>query len=175
MTIYALNNSVFAHSIHIYIIIKQLKKTSMKKVLLICMMFAHWVNYAADQVKTVQQPNAELLCSWQYKTVYHYKQGGTYTAIENFCFYSDHTCLKSRQTIFPGQPGASGSASLNKWMIVKNNLILLDEHGKQQAAFCTKADIKDLMKGEKMICREQSLDQENNLTFTGVALAYIIR
>ena len=143
----------------------------MKKMILICLMFSWMMNFATDN-KTNKNTNAELIGSWQHKTNYFSGKNICYTEIENFYFYSDNSCVKTKSTTSCEGPQSKESNAVTKWIMVKNNIVLLDKNGKQQAAYTTKSNIADLIKGEKTMQQNKQLDAGKAIRISGDELAY---
>ncbi len=143
----------------------------MKKMILICLMFSTMMNFATDN-KNSKTPNADLVGSWQHKTNYYTGNNVCYTEIENFYFYSDNSCVRTKSTNQCDRPQSTESSSVEKWMVVKNNIVLLDKNGKQQGAYTTKSNIADLIKGEKIMQQDKQLNAGKAIQISGNELAY---
>ena len=120
--------------------------------ILICLMFSTMMNFATDN-KNSKTPNADLVGSWQHKTNYYTGNNVCYTEIENFYFYSDNSCVRTKSTTQCDRPQSTESSSVEKWMVVKNN-------------------IADLIKGEKIMQQDKQLDAGKAIQMSGNELAY---
>lgn len=144
----------------------------MKKLILICMMFSWVMNFAADKNGIIQKPNADLIGSWQCKTTYYTGNTSCYTETENFYFFSDNSCVKTKNTSQCNNGDVAATSTVQKWILVKNNIVLLDKYGKQQAAYTAKSNVADLLKGEKIMNQSKQLDAKRDTPLTGDELAY---
>jgi hypothetical protein len=142
----------------------------MKKIL-ICLMFSWMMNFATDN-RNSKNTNTELTGSWQHKTNYYSGKNICYTEIENFYFYSDNSCVRTKITTSCDRPQSIESNAVTKWIIVKNNIVLLDKNGKQQCAYTTKSNIADLIKGENIMKQDKQLDAGKAIRISGDELAY---
>ena len=138
----------------------------MKKVILICMMFSTMMNYAADKKATLK-PNTELIASWQYKTTYLSNGAVCTSQIDNYYFYSDNTCVKESKVMNCRTNIEVKNNSVQRYTIVGNNIVLLNEKGKQTAIFGTNCKVGNLLKGQKMISQTkelptQKIEKSNN-------------
>ncbi len=139
--------------------------------ILICLMFSRMMNFATDKTSQLK-PNAELIGSWQHKTNYYNGNHVCYTEIENFYFYSDNSCVRTKSTTQCDRPQSMENSTIEKWKVVKNNIVLLDKNGKQQGAYTTKSNIADLIKGEKIMQQDKQLDAGKAIQLSGNELAY---
>lgn len=136
----------------------------MKNLILIGLMFASIVNYASDknQVKN-EKVNAELMCSWQYKTNYLQDGKFCYLTTDNYYFYSNNTCVKVTTL---GQCNSTLSNEVIehvRWIKVDNTIALLDKAGKQFFSFATKNDgiIGLLLQGQKVVTNTIDLPKQH--------------
>lgn len=128
-----------------------------KKGFLFSMMLTWMAAFSADNNKIIQKPNADMIGSWQFKTSYSTGGKNCYTETENYYFFSDHSLVKTK-TVYPcTKVTDKEETTIRKWMIVKNNIILLDENGKQEFAYCSKSKVSNLLKGEKIIHQSKDL------------------
>src|SRR5665647_1994914 len=112
-----------------------------KKGFLFSMMLAWIAAFSADNNKIIQKPNADMIGSWQFKTAYSTGGKNCYTEVENYYFYSDNSLVKTKTVSPCNNVITKEETTVQKWMIVKNNIILMDKNGKQQVAFCSKSKI----------------------------------
>ena len=125
----------------------------MKRVITICILLAQAAGFAADN------QNAELLCVWNYKTQFKTISGQpstakiAFTEINAYYFFSDNTFVKAASGKTYDEVLKMKSESPKRWLTANNNLILLDENGKQVAGFVGKENqpVIHLLKGEKEI------------------------
>jgi hypothetical protein len=125
----------------------------MKRIATICLIFAQLASMAADKA------NAELLCVWNYKTHYLTAPGNqtparlVYSEEESFYFFSDNTYVRAgNQVAYPDVLNMKNNTP-QRWLTVDNNLILLDENGKQELGIVAKKNlpVQNLLKGAKEI------------------------
>lgn len=127
----------------------------MKKLILICTMFSTMMNYATDKTNT--KSNAELMTSWQYKTTYMSNGKACYTEVDNYYFYSDNTCVKECNANKCNSSAVQKSSTVQRWTIVGNNIVLLNEQGKQTAVFGIKGNVNAMFKGQKLIAQTKEI------------------
>lgn len=131
----------------------------MKKLILICMMFSTVMNYAADKSQALK-PNAELLGSWQYTTNYLSNGATCYAQVDNYYFYSDNTCVKESKVVNCQTDQQQKSTSFQRYVVVANNIVLLNVKGKQTEIFGANCNVADLLKGQKMISQTKELPKQ---------------
>ena len=123
----------------------------MKRLATICMILAQVAGYAADN------SNAELLCVWKYKTLFtststqQSSADVAFTEVNAYYFFSDNSFVKASFKIPFDDVLKMKASTSQKWMTVNNNLILLDENGKQEMGIVDKNNqpVANLLKGEK--------------------------
>ncbi len=129
----------------------------MKKLILICMMFATIVNYAADHT-TTPKPNAELIGSWQYKTTYVSNGTTCKVQIDNYLFYSDNTCVKETKITDCQTNVIQKSSSLRQWKVYANHIVFQNSKGKQLEIVGAFNDVSNLLKGQKMMAYTKEIE-----------------
>jgi hypothetical protein len=122
----------------------------MKNAILISLLFSGITNFAADRNQTTKA-NAELLCSWQYKTSYMSDGKMCYFTTDNYYFYTDNSCVKVTTTNECNAGASKELIEYSRWLKTENNLVLLNKSGKQIASFAAKNNSADLLKGQKVI------------------------
>jgi hypothetical protein len=110
-----------------------------------------------------QSVNAELIASWQFRTTFCNEQTIAYTEVDNYYFYSDNTYLKESNSDECVDLNEDKKTNTLRWKIIGNNIVLLNDKGKQTAIFCVKGNVKDMFKGQKNIVQiKQSYKQYYN-------------
>ena len=123
----------------------------MKRFITICILLARVAGFAADN------HHAELLCIWNYKTLYQNASANptadaaVLTEYNFYYFFSDNTFVKVNGQLPFEEVIKLKTVTPQRWMTVNNNLILLDVHGKQESSFVGNENtpVENLLKGEK--------------------------
>lgn len=135
----------------------------MKNLFLLSFLFSSIVNFAADNHFTTATTNADLVCSWQYKTSYVSEGKLCYFTTDNYYFYSDNTCVKVTTTSECTSISINEKVEYCRWLKTANNIILLNKTGKQMTSFVAKNNTADLLKGQKVIVQTVHLPKQNIL------------
>ena len=125
----------------------------MKRLVTVCIVLAQVAGMASDKT------NAELLCVWNYKTQFQNisrekaSTDVTFTEVNVYYFFSDNTFVKTDYNTTYMDVLKMKAVSCKRWMTVDNNLILLDQNGKQETGFVSfeNQPVQNLLKGEKEI------------------------
>jgi hypothetical protein len=134
----------------------------MKSFTTICLIIARLAGMAADNA------NAELLCVWIYKTRYQTAPGNQSPSNlvnleeENIYFFSDNTYVRAGNQVSYPEVLNIKTNTQKRWLTVDNNLILLNEKGKQEWGIVAKENlpVKNLLKGAKEINQVVILNNE---------------
>ena len=134
----------------------------MKNLILIGLMLATIVNYASDKNQT-KKTNAELMCSWQYKTNYMQDGKFCYLTVDNYYFYSNSTCVKVSKLGQCNSTLSNEVVAITKWIKVGNTIALLDKAGKQFISFAAKDDNSAgiLLQGQKVVTNTIDLPKQD--------------
>jgi hypothetical protein len=111
------------------------------------------------QVAALAADPAELLCVWNYRTLYKNTSAAqtsanvSYSEVNAYYFFSDNSFVKTGWNTPFDDVLKMKSHSPKRWLTVDNNLILLDKNGKQETSFVVKENqaVENLLRGEKEI------------------------
>jgi hypothetical protein len=125
----------------------------MKRVITICLLLAQIAGMAADNHR------AELLCVWNYKTLYKtapnpFNSGETErTVVQLYYFFSDQSYVCTGANVAYDDVLKMKEADPKRWMTVDNNLVLFNEKDKQVMGVVSKENqpVGNLLKGPKEI------------------------